>query len=65
MARMQMALDLYEFAEQIQRQNIRRRNPELSEDEVEERIVQWLQHRPGAELGDGVGRPTDRFSDLQ
>jgi hypothetical protein len=61
LARMEIAFDLYEMAEQMMRQNLRRRNPEASEEEIEEGIRQWLRHRPGAEHGDGVGRPSRRF----
>ena len=45
-ARMEMAMELYELAEAMQRQNIRRRNPDLNEDEVEKRLVEWLMSRP-------------------
>ncbi len=63
--RMQTAFELYEAAEQIMEQNLRRRHPELSAEEIEERMVAWLRHRPpGAELGDAVGRPMERFRDL-
>jgi len=44
------------------RQNLRRRNPEASEEEIEKGIRQWLRRRPGAEDGDGVGRPGRRFA---
>ena len=61
LARMELAFALYEMAEQMMRQNLRRRNPGASEEEIEEGILEWLHRRPGAELGDGVGRPTRRF----
>ncbi len=48
MARMQMALDLYEAAEEMMRHRIRRRHPELNESDVEERLVEWLMSRPKA-----------------
>lgn len=59
--RMELAFDLYEAAEEIMRQNLRRRNPEASEEEIEEGIREWLRRRPGAEHGDGEGRPAHRF----
>lgn len=62
LARMELAFDLYEMAEQMMRQNLRRRNPGASEEEIEEGIRQWLRRRPGAEDGDGVGRPGRRFA---
>ncbi len=62
LARMESAFDLYELAEQIMRQRIRRRHAELTGEEVEERLVAWLQHRDE----DGAyGRPTDKFLNLQ
>lgn len=61
MSRMKMAFDLYETAEAIMRQNLRRRLPDAPEDEIERRLVDWLHHRPGAEHGDGDGRPSRRF----
>ena len=47
-----MAFELYELAEAMQRQNIRRRHPELSDAEVEERLVQWLARSPEEEIGE-------------
>lgn len=63
LARMEIAFDLYETAEQMMRQNLRRRNPEATEQEIETGIREWLRRRPGAEHGDGVGRPGQRFSE--
>jgi hypothetical protein len=59
--RMELAFDLYEAAEEIMRQNLRRRNPGASEEEIEEGIREWLRRRPGAEHGDGVGRLTSKL----
>lgn len=55
--RMAIAFDLYQVAEDMMRQNLRRRNPSATEEEIEEGIREWLRKRPGAEHGDGVGRP--------
>lgn len=57
---MQIAFDLYETAEQMKRQNILRRNPDATEEEIEQGIREWLHYRPGAEHGDGDGRPASR-----
>ena len=38
LARMELAFDLYEMAEQMMRQNLRHRNPEATEEEIEEGI---------------------------
>ncbi len=58
LARMESAFELYELAEQIMVQNIRRRHPGLSDEEIEERLVAWLQRRDDA---DHYGRPTHSF----
>lgn len=54
--RMAIAFDLYWTAEEMMRQNLRRRNPSASDEEIEQGIRKWLRKRPGAEHGDGVGR---------
>ncbi|HYC21111.1 MAG TPA: hypothetical protein VEI94_00330 [Candidatus Bathyarchaeia archaeon] len=61
MGKMRIALDLFEDAVRIKRQNLRRAHPDASPEQIEELIVQWLRHRPGAEEGDAVGRPAHRF----
>ncbi len=55
--RLRLALDLFEFGTDMMRQNLRRETPDATEDEIQARLIAWLQERPGAELGDGVGRP--------
>lgn len=55
--RLRVALDLFESGVQLMRQNLRRRHPEWSEEEVAEALQRWLYTRPGAEHGDAVGRP--------
>ena len=55
--RFELTLELYELGEAIMRQNLRRQHPDAAEDEIEELLVEWLQHRPGAEHGDAPGRP--------
>ena len=54
-ARIERAFELYEMAEAMMRQNLRRRFPEESDDQIEQRILAWLRHRPGAEIGDAGG----------
>jgi hypothetical protein len=54
--RYRLLLDLFVAGEEIMRQNLRRRTPEATEREIEERLVAWLHERPGAELGDAIGR---------
>lgn len=54
--RLRIALDLFEFGVDMMRQKLRREAPDATEDEIQTRLVAWLQERPGAEFGDGAGR---------
>lgn len=47
-----MTFELFELAESMQRQNIRRRHPEMTDRQVEERLGQWLARSPEEELGE-------------
>lgn len=47
-------LDLFETGVALMRQNLRRQDPNASESELNERLTEWLHHRPGAELGDAA-----------
>jgi hypothetical protein len=42
LARARATFELYEFAEKVMRQNLRRRFPEESDDAIERRLVSWL-----------------------
>lgn len=55
--RLRMAFHLVELAEKMLRQRLRRESPHLSDDDIEQQIAAWYRRRPGAELGDGQGRP--------
>lgn len=55
--RFQLALSLYELAESMFRQKLRRTQPEASEEEIDKRVLEWQQRRPGAEFGDAEGQP--------
>ncbi|MGB0678860.1 MAG: hypothetical protein ACPGUV_04280 [Polyangiales bacterium] len=57
MRNMQAAVDMLELAEQILRQNLRRRHPDMDEAAIEQAVRDWYAHRPGAQWGDGVGTP--------
>ena len=57
--RAQITFDLCEAAEQIMRENIRRRDPELSAVQVEERFVEWLRRRT---RDDSYGRLSDEWA---
>jgi len=52
-----LTLDLFDAGVQLMRQNLRRRNPEIDDQAIEQQLVSWLRERPGAEHGDAAGRP--------
>jgi hypothetical protein len=52
-----LALDLFAAGEAMMRENLRRRFPRASDEEIEARLLAWLAERPGAEHGEAVGRP--------
>jgi len=51
-----IAFELFESGVDLMRQNLRRRHPAETPDEIEVRLGRWLATRPGAEHGDAVGR---------
>jgi hypothetical protein len=51
------ALDAFTTGVAIKRAQLRRAYPDDSDDAAEERLRTWLAERPGAEWGDGEGRP--------
>jgi hypothetical protein len=57
--RLRIALNLHDFGVAMMRQNLRRRYPVASDKEIEAKLLEWLRTRPGAEYGDGVGRPRE------
>lgn len=52
-------LDLFSTGLELMRQNLRRDYPDADDDEIDQRLRQWLHQRPGAAFGDGQGRPVD------
>jgi len=52
-------LDLFSTGVELMRQNLRRDRPEASENEIDRRLSEWLQERPGAVSGDSPGRLVD------
>ena len=52
-------LDLFSTGVELMRQNLRRDRPQASEDEIDRRLSEWLQERPGAVSGDSPGRLVD------
>jgi hypothetical protein len=55
--RLRGAFDLFAAGEALMRENLRRRFPEASDEEIEDRLCRWLSERPGAEHGDAAGIP--------
>ena len=57
--KLRIALELFESGVAMMRETLKRENPTESEAQIEERLRQWIRHRPGAEDGDCVGRKID------
>ena len=55
--KLRLALVMSSEGFEMKREQLRRRFPEADDDEIDRRLRAWLQERPGAEHGDGVGRP--------
>jgi hypothetical protein len=55
--RFRTTLALFELGEAMLRQKLKRKYPQASEAEIDTQVREWLERRPGAEHGDGVGRP--------
>ena len=54
---LRIALDLFEAAEELVRQNFRRAFPNATDAEVEKRVQDWLWNRRDAPHGDAPGTP--------
>ena len=54
--RARATFELIDLGMKIMRQNLRRRSPSESDEQIERRFVEWLHERPGAEGGDAWGR---------
>ena len=55
--RLRIALEMFDEGVELMRRNLSRRHPDSSEEDIERLLVEWLHERPGAEHGDGEGRP--------
>ena len=53
--RLAEVFELYELAEAIMRQNLRRRHPDADESDIESGLDAWRRERPGAPYGDASG----------
>lgn len=58
--KLRAALELHDVGVELMRQNLRRRHPDASDEEIDDMLTDWLRTRPGAEHGDAAGRPTTR-----
>ncbi len=56
-SRLEAALEMWDDGVLIMRENLRRRNPGASEEQIEDALDRWLTTRPGAEFGDSDGVP--------
>ena len=54
--RFQLTLALFELGEAMLRQRLRRQLPQATEADIDSRVTEWLQRRPGAQDGDCPGR---------
>ncbi len=52
---LKIAFELFDAAESIMCQNLRRADPTATDEEVERKLIEWLRDRPGAPDGDAVG----------
>lgn len=64
-SRFRAVMELHEFSVRLMEDNIRRRQPQLSEEQVTQHLNKWLRTRPGAELGDGPQPPWTRTTTPQ
>jgi hypothetical protein len=55
--RFRIAMDLFQTGVDLMRQNLKREDPDATEEQIEDRLRAWVRHRPGAEFGDSEGRP--------
>jgi hypothetical protein len=53
--RLDEVFQLYEAAEMLTRESLRRRYPTADESEIERRLDDWRRERPGAGQGDASG----------
>lgn len=49
LARMKVTMELYQAAEEMMRQNLRRRHPQAGEEEIERRLLSWLRKEDESE----------------
>lgn len=59
--RVRAVFTMYEFGTRMHRTKLRRESPGASDAEIDALMNAWRLDRPGAPLGDAVGRPSNRF----
>ena len=57
--RFQRIIELQELAERAFLYKLKKKSPNLTQDQISAEVYQWYRVRPGAEHGDGEGRPGD------
>ncbi|PRY48362.1 hypothetical protein BCF74_1519 [Knoellia remsis] len=58
--RLRIALDLADAGVEMQRMRLRRENPGITDEQLDEAMATWFRHRPGAEFGDYPGPRSTR-----
>jgi hypothetical protein len=61
--RLLTAVELWRAGVLLRRQQLRRAHPDAKAEEIEALLNDWLQQRPGAEMGDGPAPPADDDSE--
>jgi hypothetical protein len=59
-ARFQLLMEMRRLGERAFLLKLRQKHPDLTPQQVNEELSKWYRIRPGAQLGDGVGRVGDR-----
>lgn len=58
-AKVQLILNMQKFAERAFINKLKKKRPELSHQGIRDEVDRWYKDRPGAPVGDGVGRIGD------
>jgi hypothetical protein len=55
--RLRVAIELFDLSEAMLRQKLRREHPKASSAEIDAKVAEWIERRPGTERGNAAGRP--------
>jgi len=58
-AKFQIIMELRRLGERAFLYKLRKKQPNISQQEINAELTKWYRTRPGAEFGDGVGRIGD------